>query len=297
MAPPTPRPVHRTLDPMRYSSSLLRFNQHPRKHKAAPRDSLVHGPESSESKEEPDKVASKTPQKPKDEEPKWEDVGTEFVKLIVGKESKEFSIHKSFICKASVAMNAAFCSEFEEVKTGVMTLDEDDPLIVQDFVAYSYPNFNVKGLQARTVSELVGLYIFADRYRCANRLKNNVMDALQDKMATQRQLHLSQETMERIFDSTTSTKEAPIRKFCAALMTFALFKSETVTTESLQDIQVNIPELHLACLNYQREVSHCKSYGTPMDIESDPRKRGGDNRRGFGECYFHIHTTERACDD
>ncbi|KAG4430133.1 hypothetical protein IFR05_014389 [Cadophora sp. M221] len=301
MVPPTPRPAYMSLgigmssNPGWQGSYQSPYQSpYPKKRKAeASPDKLS----SDENEVEPHKASSKIPRKPKDELPMWEDAGTEFVKLIVGKERKEFSIHKAFVTKASAAMSTAFRSEFKEGKTGVMTLDEDDPLIVQNFVKYCYPNFYAKDLQARTTNELVGLYIFADRYRCANRLKNNVMDALQDKMATQGDPHLSQETMKRIFDNTPSAKEAPIRTFCAAIMTFILFRSESLTSESLQEVLVNIPDLHLACLNHQREVSHCKCYGTPMDIECDPRKRGGDVRRGFGECYFHIHTVERSCED
>ncbi|KAH7364724.1 hypothetical protein BKA65DRAFT_573223 [Rhexocercosporidium sp. MPI-PUGE-AT-0058] len=254
------------------------------------------GPRSSDSEEGDVPKPPKAALKPEAEEPKWENAGTEIVKLIVGKEGKEFSIHKHFICKASEAMKAAFCGEFEEGRTGVMMLVEDDPAIVQDFVAYCDPNFAPATLQGRKVDVLVGLYIFADQYRCANSLKNIVMDDLQNKMAAQLNLHLSQETMKRIFDNTPSAGEAPIRKYCAALMTYTLFTSETVTTESLQEILVNIPELQLACLNYQRVVSHCKCYGTPMNVAADPRKRCGIRRICFGECYFHVHTGERPCD-
>tara|TARA_R110002060_G_scaffold3706_1_gene5722 strand:- start:503 stop:772 length:270 start_codon:yes stop_codon:yes gene_type:complete len=55
--------------------------------------------------------------------------GTEIVKLVIGKKRKEFSIHKNFVCQASEVMKAAFCGHFEEGKTGVMTLDEESPMV------------------------------------------------------------------------------------------------------------------------------------------------------------------------
>ena len=55
--------------------------------------------------------------------------GTEIVKLIVGPEAKEFSLHKNFACQGSEMMKSAFCGEFAEGKTGVMTLVDADPIV------------------------------------------------------------------------------------------------------------------------------------------------------------------------
>ncbi|PVH76644.1 hypothetical protein DL98DRAFT_657332 [Cadophora sp. DSE1049] len=151
----------------------------------------------------------------------WENAGVEIVKLIVGRERKEFSIHKSFICQASEAMKASFCGEFEEARTGVMSLVEDEPLVVQTFIAYCYPNFDGEALKERALTELVDLYIFADKYRCQKSFQNLVMDSIQDKMLADH-TNFNEASMKHIFSNTTSTQEAPIRKYAAALIAHVL---------------------------------------------------------------------------
>ncbi|KAK0108525.1 hypothetical protein ONS95_003330 [Cadophora gregata] len=183
------------------------------------------------------------------DEVRWENAGTEIVKLIVGRKRKEFSIHKNFICQASEAMKAAFCGEFEEGRSGVITLAEDDPLVVQTFIAYCYPNFNGETLRKLEVVDLIGLYIFADKYRCINRLKNLVMDSIQDKMLVE-DFTFNAEGLERIFNNTTSSHEAPIRLYAAALVAYTLHISPDDSWVSyVHHVLLDTPDLQIEYLS------------------------------------------------
>jgi hypothetical protein len=67
-------------------------------------------------------------------------MGSETIKVFVGRKRKEFSIHKKLICQASKFFNDAFTGAFKEGQEGIMYMPEDDPDVFSCFVEWLYRN-------------------------------------------------------------------------------------------------------------------------------------------------------------
>lgn len=67
-------------------------------------------------------------------------MGSEVVKIYVGRKRKEFIVHKNLICDASKFFNDAFTGPFKEGQEGVMYMPEDDPESFSCFIEWLYRN-------------------------------------------------------------------------------------------------------------------------------------------------------------
>ncbi|KAH7419717.1 hypothetical protein BKA64DRAFT_23765 [Cadophora sp. MPI-SDFR-AT-0126] len=105
----------------------------------------------------PAKISSARVSLAKRDKTTWDDAGSVVVKLVVGTQRKEFSIHKNFVCEVSEAMKAAFCGNSEESKASVMILDGEYPSTIRNFIAYCHPDYNPNNLNTRSIWELVNL--------------------------------------------------------------------------------------------------------------------------------------------
>jgi len=65
-------------------------------------------------------------------------MGHEFVKLYVGDERKEFTIHKKLLCDRVDFFAKAFSGGFQEATNGEMHLLEDDPDTLASLVDFIY---------------------------------------------------------------------------------------------------------------------------------------------------------------
>jgi len=145
--------------------------------------------------------------------------GSELVHIYVGPKKQKCSVHKKLLCSSSGFFDKSFNTGFQEAVKSEMSLPEDSPYVVQGFVQWLY--FGTIGDLAPgdyewTVAELVDLYVFGV-VKCSNRLKNAVMDKLQDDLEGRAyKLHLHH--VEKIYANTVSTSDAPIRNFCCAFI-------------------------------------------------------------------------------
>jgi hypothetical protein len=67
-------------------------------------------------------------------------MGSEVVKIHVGRKRKEFIVHKKLICDASKFFKDAFTGPFKEGQEGVMYMPEDDPESFSCFIEWLYRN-------------------------------------------------------------------------------------------------------------------------------------------------------------
>jgi len=67
-------------------------------------------------------------------------MGSEVVSVLVGKERKEFIVHKKLICQASKFFNDAFTGPFKEGQENKMDMPEDDPEVFSCFIDWLYRN-------------------------------------------------------------------------------------------------------------------------------------------------------------
>jgi len=58
---------------------------------------------------------------------------------------RTWKLHKHVLCKHSTFYNGAFTGDFDEAKTGVLTLSEDDPEVVDLALRFTYSE-NCKSL-------------------------------------------------------------------------------------------------------------------------------------------------------
>ena len=65
-------------------------------------------------------------------------LGTEVVTLNVGPEAKPFIVHKKLLCDRCEYFSKSSNSDFEEAKTGIMNLPEDDEKAFACFLRWLY---------------------------------------------------------------------------------------------------------------------------------------------------------------
>lgn len=88
-------------------------------------------------------------------------MGNEIVKLFVGKDRMEFTLHKKLICTQSSYFKAGFMGGYREATENTMSMPEDHPDDVQMLVDYVYRG--VKALDGASGAELLFLYILAEK--------------------------------------------------------------------------------------------------------------------------------------
>jgi hypothetical protein len=216
--------------------------------------------------------------------------GSELVHIYVGPEKKKFSVHKKLLCSTSAFFDKAFNSGFQETMTSDISLPEDSSYTFQGFIKWLYhgrlgdlaPDNSKWNL-----TELVDLYLFGVN-KCSNALKNTVMDEIQDYLDEDRGgfgLNLIQ--IERVYENTVSAEDAPIRKFCCAIIRwFQYLEIDHWDEDELVDFFHNFPDALRDFLKLQNEI-----WGEVN--EPDPRQRNAT--KAFDMCFFHVHAEGEQC--
>ncbi|CZR63579.1 uncharacterized protein PAC_13476 [Phialocephala subalpina] len=226
-------------------------------------------------------------------------LGVDTVVILVGDEQASLSLHKSRLCAVSDFFEKAFNGPFK------------------DFVEWLYHGImTLSGTFDEKLSHLVDTYLFADRVMSRS-LKNYAMDTLQDLMYNQARgycMHhnssiklLPAACVKKVFENTLSSKESPIRTFCAALASHWLvnYGSEE-KVEAFFAIKGFLKEF----ADYQSSAkTNVYSIDEMWDSDfpclvDDPRIRGryfsyqwDDDERHVGHevCFFHVHDKGEKC--
>jgi hypothetical protein len=100
---------------------------------------------------------------------------------------REYHLQKQLLCSASKAFNLHFNSRFPSPKSFDIYVEQVDQEILETFIAWVYNVDLDLAVNKQTLSarKLIDLYLFADNKGC-NRLKNDVIDLLQDSIVNGR---------------------------------------------------------------------------------------------------------------
>jgi hypothetical protein len=145
--------------------------------------------------------------------------GSEMVHIYVGQRKVNFSLHKKLLGSASPFFDKAFNAGFHETATGEMILPDVDPYVFQGFMNWLYAGMLgnlAPDSETWSLAELVDLYLFSVAKFC-NGLKKDAMDAIQD-LLNQGDDYLGLSIVQKIYNNTFNTEDAPIRKFCCAMI-------------------------------------------------------------------------------
>jgi hypothetical protein len=233
-------------------------------------------------------------------------LGVEIVTVFIGKERQPFLLHKDRLCKASPYFNGAFNGNFKEAQSNEIGLGEVDVTTFELFTEWLYrTELNPTASGTHRVSQYIELYILSDMLQCGG-LKNMVMDLIQDclkSMDGSAGGTLSSPQIERIFGNTSTSKNSPLRKFCAALVSFNISTGQAI--EDIEEI--------FAVKGFAKEYSNFRQEWREIyeqagsegfaGLVDDPRERGifeaermGDVvDAGFEGCFFHVHGKGDQC--
>jgi hypothetical protein len=188
------------------------------------------------------------------------------------------------LCTTSTFFKKIFASKPLTCKT--IILPDEEPKYVNAFNIWL---INKCLIVTVTVTELMSLYLLADRFSC-NFFKNYIMDLLQDHLLS-KDLLLKAEEITRIWKETKSTAKTPIRKFCVALMSFEVFRGTGLVEEVMMLHEEN-KGLIEEYIRWQMEMKDIRTKTT-----DDPRVRGRFGESGFRICTFHAHEAgDDECD-
>ncbi|KAH6713945.1 hypothetical protein BKA61DRAFT_656502 [Leptodontidium sp. MPI-SDFR-AT-0119] len=137
---------------------------------------------------------------------------SEIVHIKVGKELKDFGVHKDLICYHSPYFKAAFNSGFEEAKTGIMKLPETNTKVFELFVHWLYTQVlwskdDDKEEKRTALETMMDLHLFADMIRAVS-LMNQSITALRD--LSDAGSVVPTQTFARVWKNTT--ENSPIRR-------------------------------------------------------------------------------------
>jgi hypothetical protein len=148
-------------------------------------------------------------------------LGYEIVHIRVGKEAKDFGIHKDLICHHSPYFNAAFNSQFKEAETGIMILEDTESRVFELFYQWLYTQnlWEEDAAEKKwpASEEVIMLYIFADK-GMVTPLKDQIMAALEGIFDMYRHLSFSHF---RLLWQNTSTSD-PIRDYMADMIVWTM---------------------------------------------------------------------------
>jgi hypothetical protein len=175
-----------------------------------------------------------------------------------------------------------------------MILADDKPNVFQGFVRWMYDGKLGDYAPDDVVwvpRELVDLYLFSVA-KCNNKLKNTVMDALQDCLDEGGTVEITLSDIEMIFANTVSIQDAPIRKFCCALIRWFQCQpklGQYWTEERLADFFKNCPPDVL-----QEYLKFLTDIWGKMENEKSSLQRNATTL--FNMCYFHVHADGEECE-
>lgn len=191
-------------------------------------------------------------------------------------------------------------------------MDDVNIQVFESFVEWLYHGtITLHKEDAKSLDLLVDTYLFGDRILC-NGLKNGVMDHIQDLMwrtpgcsCCRAQIYLSTSNVEKIFEN-TAAKDSPLRKYCAALASFAMFIERGLDeVEGYFKVPGFLKEVSLLLSHIRHDVHDWdERFGDgPVPLD-DPRGRGIRRIRdtegepdyvGYETCFFHVHAASEKC--
>lgn len=251
-------------------------------------------------------------------------MGLDIVEILVqnGKEKTKLAVHKTRICGVSSFFDKAFKGNSKEAAEDRILLKDVDITIVVSFTEWLYQNavLTFPEDSKMKIDHLIDVYLFADQVRC-NGLKNHIMDKIQDELFEEELFDdmgdrvcptkkLSTQNIRKVFENTLSTKDTPIRKFCAALIAFWIFNNGS--PEKVQGafaVDGFLKEFG----DFQRELNTdifwatygaCCGRPTGIRTKDDPRIRGQNDtfqfdcvfKVGYPVCHFHVHKKGENCE-
>ncbi|KUJ08295.1 uncharacterized protein LY89DRAFT_725196 [Mollisia scopiformis] len=251
-----------------------------------------------------------------------ESLGFDTIVILVGEDKYPYTLHKSRLCAISDFFEKAFTGLFKEANEKQMILNDVDIATFDGFVEWLYQNSISLSDKPKTEAKLdflLDVYILADMIM-SEALKNFAMDKIQDTMYDAAHVHLNYEgsilnptklrgvlslaSVQRVFENTTSSRDAPIRQYCAALASHWIIRGgDAKHVAGYFMIDGFVEEFS----DYQTSTRH-KVFGFEHEdygprIRDDPRISGehpvetecGDMPIGHEICHFHIHRESGKC--
>jgi hypothetical protein len=143
-------------------------------------------------------------------------------------------------------------------------------------------------LKDPSIDKLLSMYASSTKWRC-NRLKNMIMDTLQDTLLTQSQM-LTVDQVRKVFEVIQPSADERIRTFCVALYHHQRFSNEHLLPfENAIKYLVEAEDFIVDYMHFEQEVMFCR-ISSSYEVGDDPRDR---KYGSFPHCYFHVHDPEK----
>lgn len=194
----------------------------------------------------------------------------------VGKDAKDFGLHKGLLCNSSQYFRAAFEGSFKEAEEQVLLLPEDDVEVFQLFQFWLYYRKLLdtgESVADLSRSLLIGLYLFAET-RCISQLQDLTIDALIRKIDVGKKIPTG--AIPRIYENTTET--SPLRRF-------------------IVDISARIGDLRDGIwFNRETEIRYSETFLIDLvrALYDEKLKRSPQDFSKF-RCNYHVHTKAEGC--
>ena len=194
----------------------------------------------------------------------------------VGKDAKDFGLHKGLLCNSSQYFRAAFEGSFKEAEEQVLLLPEDDVEVFQLFQFWLYYRKLLD--TGETIEDLspvllVDLYIFAET-RCIPQLQDLTTDALIHQIDVTNMIPT--ETIPQIYENTTET--SPLRRL-------------------IVDISARTGDLRNGSwFNKEAETRYCTTFLISLvQALYDEKLKSSPQDFSKFRCNYHVHTKAEGC--
>jgi hypothetical protein len=231
-------------------------------------------------------------------------MGSEIVTLHVGPKRQHFSVHKNLL--AGTCNFFRECLSGDELPTGKpIMLEAECPSIFKLFIEFLYTKAiprvqgNVDRLsQSQRLRDLCQLYAFTDKYHLENRIKNSVIDAIQDGFLIMNKLPESG-LVTAIYGNTQAGSKLRLFSICGLIHN--LQSDEYTDDGSLTSMLQAKGEILIDFLNVVRgrqvqdgdpRIRDCGGDPRCVECAGCPRKLEGLN--GVWPCLFHVHQVARG---
>ncbi|KAF4628393.1 hypothetical protein G7Y89_g9755 [Cudoniella acicularis] len=222
------------------------------------------------------------------------DLDLDMVQIVAGEGDNQigFSAIKTLLCSACPWFDTTlFLQEWSGIQPGPNIIEFPDvtPRTINAFITW-LGGIPLEHLGKWTLESMVDLYLFGEKICCHN-LKNKVMDMIQGYLVdtswqNKRSEELNSELILRIFKKTSSTKTAPLRKFCAAVI---IWNGRDDKYGPNQDVR----ETFKKCEEFKQEYDVVWNEGASRVLLGhgyrDPYKACTGGVCNFSRCAFHFH--------
>jgi len=209
-------------------------------------------------------------------------LGTDFVTIYVGKERKEYNIHKKVICDTADYFSKAFTGAFQE-REGVMNLPEESPDAFGLFVDWLYKGIVPSVPSQKHLERLFKLYVFAEKL-CLIELANKAMDKIKNLSECYPSAKTTTAMASYAFQNTFT--DSPLRHW--AVQDFVRHLDER-RLPGIPNARLSEDLNHL-CLKNDDFFEGYFSFLRMNDHEELPNPRENQSN-----CDFHRHRAEQTC--